>query len=174
MNRTEKKAECARLWKEAFCDSDEFISEFISNHYCKENMLAIEDNGRILSMLHIIPFEWEGMPVAYLYGIATDKNARGKGYATELIQQAIEKVKENGFKAAFTIPAEETLSTFYSNFGFNGKYAVKFETTDNFDFGTGDRSKDLASVILFDSQIQLPTTIVLKKQQRPATTVTNL
>lgn len=147
------KAECKRLWKEAFGDSDEFISSFMELYYSKENMLYIEDKGKIVSMLHIIPFGLSNKPIAYMYAVATDITARGKGLATQLIKQAIEYAKEKGYKAIITLPAESELQKFYSQFGFCGSYAVKFETKDKFDFGTGDSKKDFITVLPFEKDV---------------------
>ena len=146
-----KKGECTRLWKEVFGDSDEFISSFMEHFYTEENMLYITENGKISSMLHIIPFEHNGVKVAYMYAVATDYHSRGKGYAKKLIRQAIEKAERDGYKAIFTLPANEGLFGFYSQFGFKGKYPVEFETPYDFDFGTGETEKDLAMILTLDN-----------------------
>ena len=160
-----KKEECARLWKEVFGDSDEFISSFMEYFYVEDNMLYITENGKISSMLHIIPFEHNGSKVAYMYAVATECHARGKGYAKKLIRQAIEKAKSEGYKAIFTLPADAGLSEFYSQFGFKGKCPVEFETLHDFDFGTGEKEKDLAMILPLDSNciIQDTESIYVKK-----------
>lgn len=145
------KEECARLWKEVFGDSDEFISSFMEHFYTRDNMLYIAEKGRMSSMLHIVPFEQNGLKVAYMYAVATDYHARGKGYAKRLIRQAIEKAEKDGYKAIFTLPADEGLSEFYSQFGFKGKYPVEFKTLHDFDFGTGEKEKDLAMILSLDN-----------------------
>lgn len=157
-----KKEECTRLWKEVFGDSDEFISSFMEHFYTEENMLYITENEKISSMLHIIPFEQNGAKVAYMYAVATDYHARGKGYAKKLIRQAIEKAKKEGYKAIFTLPADEGLSEFYSQFGFKGKYPVEFKTQHDFDFGTGKKEKDLAMILPLDSNYSMQDIEVLR------------
>ena len=145
---TDNKAkECARLWKEVFGDSDEFISSFINDFYTADNMLCIEQDGKVVSMLHIVPFELNGSKVAYMYAVATTANERGKGHAKQLIRQAIEKAKSEGYKAIFTLPADDGLTSFYSQFGFKGRYAVTFETKNGFDFGTGNSDKDFVMAL---------------------------
>ena len=158
-----KKEECRRLWKEVFGDSDEFIASFINLFYNEENMLCIEQDGKMLSMLHIIPFELNGSKVAYIYAVATDADARGKGYAGKLIRQAIEKAQSEGHKAIFTLPADDMLRDFYSKFGFKGRYAIKFETKECFDFGTGEEEKDIAMAIVLDKRLILAENIILKE-----------
>ena len=139
--------QCTALWKEVFGDEEEFILSFMQNYYEKSNMLYIEENGRLLSMLHLIPFELEGREVGYIYAVATATDARGRGLASQLIEEAIEKARKKGFAAVITLPAEETLHEFYSRFGFKGKYKTLFHTPDNFDFGTGDKEKDFVTVL---------------------------
>ena len=160
-----KKEECRRLWKEVFGDSDEFIASFINLFYNEENMLCIEQDGKMLSMLHIIPFELNGSKVAYVYAVATDADARGKGYAGKLIRQAIEKAQAEGYKAIFTLPADDMLREFYSKFGFKGRYAIKFETKECFDFGTGEEEKDIAMAIVLDKRLILAENIILKEYE---------
>lgn len=157
MNRiiNNKTTECARLWKEVFGDSDEFILSFINDFYNADNMLCIEQQDKIVSMLHIIPFELDDSKVAYIYAVATAANERGKGHAGELIKQAIEKAKKEGYKAVFTLPADEGLTVFYSQFGFKGKFAVTFEARNNFDFGTGCCDKDFVMVLPLENGFRI-------------------
>lgn len=152
-----KASECARLWKEVFGDSDEFISSFITDFYNADNMLSIEQDGKIQSMLHVVPFDYNGSKVAYIYAVATTASERGKGYAGLLIRRAIEKAKNEGYKAVFTLPADDGLVSFYSQFGFKGRYAVTFETKNDFDFGTGEKEKDIAMVLPLESDFTLAT-----------------
>ena len=160
-SNTTKTNECRRLWKEVFGDSNEFISSFINGFYSEENMLCIERDSRVVSMLHVVPFELDGKKVAYIYAVATDADARGQGLATKLIRQAIEKTKAEGYKAIFTLPADDMLREFYSKFGFKGRYAIKFETKECFDFGTGEEEKDIAMAIVLDKRLILAENIIL-------------
>lgn len=152
-----KASECARLWKEVFGDSDEFISSFINDFYNADNMLSIEQDGKIQSMLHVVPFDYNGSKVAYIYAVATTASERGKGHAGLLIRRAIEKAKNEGYKAVFTLPANDGLVSFYSQFGFKGRYAVMFETKNNFDFGTGYSEKDHVMMLGLEIGFALPT-----------------
>ena len=159
------KEQCTKLWKEAFCDSDEFISSFMEHHYNEKEMLYIEGNGKLLSMLHLIPFEKDGKPIAYMYAVATECDTRGKGHASRLILSAITKAKEEGFAAVATLPAYKGLYDFYSRFGFKGRYAVKFENTDGFDFGTGNPGEDFITILPLEKNFTISgeTAILLKK-----------
>lgn len=157
MRQTESiKEQCRQLWKDVFGDSDEFIDRFMTHYFCYENMLCIEQGGKLQSMLHIVPFELNGEKAAYIYAVATAAEARGKGYATELMKRAINKAQNEGYKAIVTLPADEELYKFYARFGFKGKHAVEFITDEGIDFGTGESEKDFATVLLMDDSLTLP------------------
>lgn len=146
-----QKSGCRKLWKEVFGDSDEFIDTFMRSIYNSENMLYIEKEKSIISMLHIIPFTFNSHKAGYIYAVATAPEERGKGLASMLMERAIEVSQEKGMTALFTIPANEGLRTFYSKFGFTGRHPIEFITKENFDFGTGEKEKDIASAIFFDN-----------------------
>ncbi len=161
------KKQCQLLWKEVFGDSDEFIKQFMARYFSHEGMFCIEQDGKLQSMLHLVPFELDGMPVAYMYAVATAAEARGKGYATKLIGQAVKKAKAEGYKAIATLPADEGLHGFYARFGFCGKYRTKFVIPDGFDFGTGDSEKDITEMLALDKSFMVQEkdiTLVYKKR----------
>lgn len=156
INAEEIKKQCKSLWKEAFGDSDEFIAYYFLHYYKHDNMLYIEHDSKLLSMLHIIPFEIGDIPVAYIYAVATSSYGRGKGYASELITRAITKAKAEGYKAVVTLPADSGLHEFYKRFGFEGKYLSRFVTPDGFDFGTGEADKDFTALLTLDECLAVP------------------
>ncbi|MBR5861178.1 MAG: GNAT family N-acetyltransferase [Bacteroidaceae bacterium] len=157
MSEENRKKEIAALWKEVFGDSDEFINTYMDNFYCIGNVLSIEHKEHLISMLHIIPFTIKDYKVAYIYAVATSPKERGKGYASLLIEGAIKEAKERGFSAILTIPANKGLRDYYSTFGFNGEFPVKFENRVDFDFGTGEKDKDIAMAIFLDGCIEMHT-----------------
>ncbi|MBQ8337271.1 MAG: GNAT family N-acetyltransferase [Bacteroidaceae bacterium] len=149
------KEQCRLLWKAVFGDSDEFITQFMARYFNHEGMLFIEQDTKLQSMLHLVPFELDGMPVAYMYAVATAAEARGKGYATKLIKQAVKKAKAEGYKAIATLPADEELHGFYARLGFCGKYRTTFVTPDGFDFGTGESEKDFTAMLALDDSFMV-------------------
>ena len=158
--------QCTALWKEAFGDEEEFILSFMQNHYDRENIMYIEENGHLLSMLHLIPFEAEGTKVGYIYAVATASEARGRGLASRLIKEAIEKARKIGFAALATLPADEKLHGFYNRFGFKGRHKVTFITADGFDFGTGDKEKDFVTVLERSRRFNIPDHSTLLRLER--------
>ncbi len=106
-----------RLWKEIFGDTDLYIDLFFQHKYLPENTFIIRKDGEIVSMLYFFPtsfcLENRLIPAAYICGVATRQEERGKGYSQAILKEAIRVIKERGYKAAFLIPASESLFSFY-------------------------------------------------------------
>lgn len=135
------------LWKEVFGDSDSFIGQFMERYYSKENLLSIEEEGKLQSMLHLVPFWCEGKRIGIVYALATAPASRSKGYATQLLQRAIERAWTLGYAAVALIPAQESLFGYYHKRGFSGKYRVEFIVPDDFDFGIDDKGNQWLTIM---------------------------
>ncbi|MFI3305895.1 MAG: GNAT family N-acetyltransferase [Rikenellaceae bacterium] len=151
------ESECRRLWIDVFADEELFVDEFLTNHYRSSRMLrvATEGDNRYVSMLHIIEFESEIGRIAYIYGVATDRDYRGLGYARLLLQEALHIIEEEGFAAAMLIPGEEWLQGYYAKFGFANSSKVLFNS--NFDFGSGDPNADISMALWFNNANSITT-----------------
>ncbi len=137
------EAQCKMLWREVFGDEDSFIDHFLQRHFSYQRMLYVADpDNRYVSMLHIIPMECDAGRVAYIYAVATHPKCRALGYASMLMEAAMKRIKNEGYKAALLIPSEEWLVEYYAKFGFHKGAHVTFEISDGFDFGSGDPAND--------------------------------
>ncbi len=135
---------CRKLWRTVFCDEDEFIDHFLMHHFSQRGMVSITDpTDGCLAMLHIIPMTSDIGRVAYIYGVATHPEHRRLGYATKLMSSAMERISREDYAAAVLIPNEEWLIEYYSQFGFERGGEVTFNTHDDFDFGTGQKERDI-------------------------------
>lgn len=150
------KKECKQLWKEVFGDEDEFIDHFLTHYYQEENMLCIEQNGHIISMLHLLPFTCNGTSVGMIYALATAPRARGKGCATTLLQASIEKGRQAGCKAIVLIPENDNLHTFYEKTGFKGKYPVELHQPTDFNFGLDDKAHERMKILPITADFDMP------------------
>jgi len=141
-----------RLWLDCFVQ-DSFLDadQFLLTRFREELMLSHHDGEKMVSMLHIIPFGRS----AYIYAVATDPSYRHKGIAGELIRKALERCRDMGFDEALLIPENQQSSAWYASFGFSGRYPVRFNTVDEFDFfatcddydyGMGDITLDYAMI----------------------------
>ncbi len=157
--------EVKELWREAFGDGDDFIDTFIMRFYSRRRAFVARREGRLAGMVHRVPFRTELGRTGYLYGVATAREFRGQGIATQLIEEAIRRSREEGFDALMLIPADAALRRFYARFGFAESVPVRFvaardfdaDTSDpsggngygagEFDFGTGDPEADRVMIL---------------------------
>lgn len=160
--------ECKALWQEAFGDDEAFVDAFLVNRYSRRNLLTVRADGRLAAMLHLVPFESELGRTTYVYGVATAAEFRRRGYASQLMEEAMRRIGERGDDAALLIPApgQEHLRSFYARFGFAGDVPVAFDTADGFDFGTGDAAADRAMVWRRDPSAQLPERLTCRERER--------
>ncbi len=154
---TLRQCACRALWRTCFPqDEESFIEQFLIRHYCDEQMLTHEEEGKVVAMLHTIPFSTAWGTMRYIYGVATLTEYRGRGYATQLLHRAIELSRSAGDTALFLIPATEQLRTLYGREGFTGDHPVHFTTGDDFDFGTGFTERDRAMFYWLGEPQELP------------------
>lgn len=143
---TPREVSSCELWQEVFGDEREFIDLFMNEVYSPENMLVREEQGRVVSMLHIVEMQTSMGKTGYLYAIATAEEYRGKGYASQLIGEALHLMRQRGYQVAMLIPASAELKSYYEHFGFEDR-AFKVDFSDGVYLGTGDSSADLAMVL---------------------------
>ncbi len=106
------------LWKEAFLDTDDFIDLFFSLAFTKENSLAAYDNGELAASLYWFDGKVGDKKAAYIYGVATKKAQRGKGYSTSLLKRCHKLLNEEGYSIVMLVPAGDKLFNFYGRLGY--------------------------------------------------------
>lgn len=143
---TPREIECRELWQNVFGDGREFVDLFLSEVYKPENTLVRHAGGRVAAMLHIVCLTTGYGPTGYLYAIATDPAYRGRGFASELIAEAVATLRKRGYRAAMLIPSSPSLKDFYARFGFEDR-EYRLDFSEGFDLGTGDPARDLAMVL---------------------------
>ncbi len=138
---TDTELQVRALWMECFPeDSLDFIDTFLLRKFDPNRMLSTQVDGKIVSMLHIVPFG----DTAYIYGVATAKPYRSRGMAGGLCLEAIERCRREGFSKVALIPSSDTLRKWYSAMGFEGDEPMTFIDDDGFDYGTGEATADRA------------------------------
>jgi len=106
------------LWQEAFGDGEEFLDLFERTSYSPERARALFCDGVLSAALYWFDCECRGEKVAYLYAIATAKEARGRGFCRALMENTHEHLKKLGYAAAMLVPSEESLFGFYEKIGY--------------------------------------------------------
>ena len=115
------------LYREIFPeDTEEFL-----NFYYRERpkrILAMEEDGEIIAMLHLNPFLFsffgKEITASYIYAVATKKEKRRQGIMGELLHYSFQLLKEEGETFCVLIPVSESI---YSPYGFRtvAKLAVE-------------------------------------------------
>jgi len=80
---------------------------------------------KVLGMLSMLPVTLNGKKGRYIYAVATDEKARGKGISTKLLEFANEFIKKSGEDFSVLVPAEKSLFTFYQKRGYTTLSCVR-------------------------------------------------
>lgn len=108
------------LWQEAFGDGQKQVEDFFQSFPNCLSYVAEED-GRILSMVHALPQilrAEDDLQAAYVYAVATAKDARGRGLCTGLMSFAEDDLRRSGFACTALTPGEPSLFGFYEKLGY--------------------------------------------------------
>lgn len=110
------------LWSLCFGDTEEFMKLYFTRKYTPERNSCLVRDGRVVAALQRLPYRmmFGGgvVPVAYVSGVCTQPEYRGKGLMTELMGQAHRKMYADGCLFSLLIPADEGLFAFYHRFGY--------------------------------------------------------
>ncbi|MDR3328258.1 MAG: GNAT family N-acetyltransferase [Prevotellaceae bacterium] len=117
-----RKEQTKKLWINSFDDAPEFVDFFFDKIYSEQYNITIEVDNQIVSALQVIPFVLKTgakiLPVAYLYGICTDKNFRNQGMMKQLMNKTHKLLMDRDYAATILIPAEEYLFDIYGKSGY--------------------------------------------------------
>ncbi len=122
-----KQADIPRLknlWQEAFGDTADFIDCFFSAAYDQSRCMCVSEAGQILAAAHWLDCHGPEGKLAYIYGVATAKSARGRGLCHGLMEKIHEKLLQLGYAGAVLVPGEASLAELYGAMGyafFSGK-----------------------------------------------------
>ena len=123
------------LWQLAFGDDGAYVDNFYQTYYKPERMLLLEEDGVVQSMTAwfdtqlVLPGEGR-FRAAYLYAVATDPAARGRGLAGRLLAGADEYFRGLAIPAVTTVPAEPSLHNFFGANGFRECFTLFQEALD--------------------------------------------
>lgn len=117
--------DCTRaLWEEIFPeDTKEFLDYYYSVKVAENEIYVIEEDDRIVSMLHLNPYEMRVKEqiyhTHYIVAVATDVKYRRRGYMATLLNHVMKIMQERGEPFTFLMPASEAI---YKPFGFTFIY----------------------------------------------------
>lgn len=133
---TEYREDIISLWNESFGDCREYIEFFLEN--CPHECIGFFENGSLVSMLFLLDGTINKYKLKYIYAACTARKFRGRGFMSDLMNYAKSYCGEIGCDGIFLVPAEETLYSYYSRFGFENvfsRYDLSFTgcfTAENF------------------------------------------
>ena len=126
----EEQERTKALYREIFPEDTEAFLDF----YYKERpkrILAMEEDGQIIAMLHLNPFllSFFGKEItaSYIYAVATKKEKRRQGIMGELLRYAFQLLKEEGEVFCVLIPVAESI---YSPYGFRTVTKLAIEESE--------------------------------------------
>ncbi len=119
---TSKRDILKHLWLESFNDPADYVDMYFDRVYNDADALTIEADGKIVSSLllqrYILRYHGSDARMSYIAGASTRRSARGKGYMSRLIADALNESRRRGDMFCALIPAEHHLYSFYKRFGF--------------------------------------------------------
>jgi GNAT superfamily N-acetyltransferase len=125
MIRTSKQSDTPQiisLWHSSFGDSKAYIRSFLSAIGTPDRCLVAELEGKIASMLFMLPaeikIEKETRKLFYIYACATSPAFRGKGLMRDLLEASYKQAVEQSAFGLMLIPASKELSAYYQKNGF--------------------------------------------------------
>lgn len=123
------QGQLAELWRTVFGDGKREVALFFRNAWRPENTLAVRENGRIVSALHILPcrmlLSGRTVQAHYIYAAATLPEFRGRGYMAQLLYLAGQYGQRRGDYASVLLPASASLYDFYHKFGYRTVFGVR-------------------------------------------------
>jgi len=118
------------IWKLSFGDEDRFIDLYFQSRNWLNEMAVLLLDGRIVSMLTMIPVEMIGetgerCKVSMLYAIATHPDFQKRGFADQLIDFSNQYLLSQQVSVTLLVPAGEELFGFYAKRGYQDGFFVR-------------------------------------------------
>lgn len=146
---SQQMVEIKELWREVFGDDNATIDHFMVQLFDPALCFTHTEDGKIVSMLHLVPLVGEQQSVAYIYAVATAPEYRGRGIASSLIRKALDTIdRSERYHYTAIIPSSEQSAALYRKFGFE-KSNSPFDFSQfeiDYDLGTGDKNMDIAMI----------------------------
>lgn len=110
------------MWRSLFSDSEAFMSLYFNDVAKEENIRIIEENGRIVSALYMLPYPFsiwgKDVTTSYISGAGTLSEAQGRGLMKRLLLDSFEEMSRRNIPLSTLIPAEPWLYGFYEKSGY--------------------------------------------------------
>lgn len=106
------------LWKAAFGDEDAYLDLFFRVAFSPDRCRCVMEQDRVLAALYWFDVSCDGAPMAYLYAVATDPAARGRGLCRALMEDVKQLLARRGCTGILLKAADEGLRQMYQRMGY--------------------------------------------------------
>lgn len=114
-----------QLWRQAFGDTDAFLDIFFSTAFSPERCRCVMEKGQLTAALYWFSCEACGLPIAYIYAVATSRAFRGQGLCSKLMADTHSYLKNLGYAGAILVPGDPGLRKMYRAMGYEDMTANK-------------------------------------------------
>lgn len=126
-----------KIWLSCFTDDQVYINNYLDYCFPHTTTLIKEvSNSDAVAVISIIPsyfiHEKRIYSGAYLYGVGTLPEHRGKSYSSELISEAVSLLRAKGEEYFLVKPATESLFSLYRRLGFEKELFKSISTLSHF------------------------------------------
>ena len=126
----EQISQLRALWQEAFGDKEAFLEQFYTQGFAPDRCRCITEEEEVVAALYWFDCSYCNQPLAYLYGVATSKKYRKKGYCRALVENTHTHLKYLGYAGAVLVPATEELFSLYEKMGYSASCSAAEFTCD--------------------------------------------
>lgn len=106
------------LWREAFGDTEEFLASFFTTAFNTKRCRCVKVDGTVKAALYWFDCSYKGERLAYIYGVATAKDYRGRGLSRALMEDTHRHAESLGYMGAILVPGSKGLFSFYERLGY--------------------------------------------------------
>lgn len=107
-----------QLWKAAFGDEDAFLDFFFSVAFSPDRCRCVLEEEKVLAALYWFDTSCENQKFAYLYAVATNPAAQGRGLCRMLMEDTKNLLTTQGYHGLILVPQKEPLRQMYAKMGY--------------------------------------------------------
>ncbi len=117
------------LWQQGFDDPINYVDFFYKNAAKVSDTYLCDEGPGVIAMLTMLPAKFvykdRSVDVSYVYGAATDKKYRGRGFMSVLLRHCEKLAKEQGCAMSVLVPGGRHLFDFYKKRGYRADFSLK-------------------------------------------------
>lgn len=114
------------LWETGFGNEEPYTGWYFRRVWRSERTLLYENEGRPVSSLQLAPYRLSlagrSVSAAYIVGVVTEPDCRGRGYASRLLRRALNDLERQGAELALLYT---DIPGFYEPLGFTCCYHLR-------------------------------------------------